>query len=206
MSCAQALGNEKLMAVMPDFLARYPAVEVDLRLGDDYIDLIAEGIDVAIRGGVLKDSSLRARRIGSSERIYVASSAYLQQHGVPAQPKDLLQHECIIYSLMAAGSTGWPFKDGDVHVRGRLRINNLEGIRRAVLQGVGIGYLPSWMVAGELQSGALQALLTEHAGERTPLNALYSAQRLLPQRAAVFIDYIAAVFGDMPGLNGTSLV
>lgn len=203
-SCAESLGADQLLPAMPAFFARYPDVEVDLRLGDDYIDLIAEGVDVAIRGGVLKDSALRARRVGSSQRIYVASSAYLAEHGAPAQPQDLLDHQCIIYTLMAA-SGGWPFKDGDIAVRGRLRLNNLEGIRRAALQGLGIAYLPSWMVAAELKSGQLQALLSSHTGEPTPLNALYSAQRLLPLRASVFIDYIAAVLAEVPGLNGKPL-
>jgi len=205
-SCAESLGTEKLMAVLPDFLARYPGIEVDLRFGDDYVDLVAEGVDVAIRGGVLQDSALRARRIGSSERIYVASSDYLEAHGVPQQPADLSGHQCIVYTLMAGNSGAWPFREGDIHVRGRLRLNSLEGIRRAVMRHLGIGYLPSWMVADELRSGALRAVLTAHAGAHTPLNALYSAERLLPQRASVFIDYIAGVFAEIPGLNGSSLV
>ncbi len=204
-SCSDSLGTEKVMPLLPEFLSRYPDVDVELRLSDDYLDLVAEGIEVAIRGGVLKDSALRARRVGTSERIYVASSAYLEQHGVPQQPADLLRHQCIVYTLIAGGSGGWPFKEGDVPVRGRLQLNNLTGVRGAVLLGLGVGYLPSWMVAAELASGALHALLGEHTNARAPLNALYPAERLLPQRAAVFIDFIAEAFASVPGLNGTSL-
>lgn len=203
-SCAPTLGTEKIIVALPDFLERYPDVEVELRLGDDYIDLVAEGVDIAIRGGVLKDSSLRARRVGTSERICVASAAYLEKHGVPQQPADLLRHQCLIYTLMA-GAGGWPFKSGEVQVQGRLRLNSLEGIRKAVMQDIGIAYLPSWTIAEELRSGELRVLLSEHAAGRTPLNAVYAAERLLPRRAAVFIDFITAVFAATPGLDGNSI-
>ena len=204
-SCAPTLATEKIIVALPDFLERYPDVEVELRLGDDYIDLVAEGVDIAIRGGVLKDSSLRARRVGTSERICVASAAYLEKHGVPLQPADLLRHQCLIYTLMA-GAGGWPFKSGEVQVQGRLRLNSLEGIRKAVLQDIGIAYLPSWTIAEQLRSGELRVLLSEHAAPRTPLNAVYAAERLLPRRAAVFIDFITAVFAATPGLDGNAIV
>lgn len=205
-ACAHSLGTEKIIVAMPEFLSRFPDVELEFRLGDGYIDLVAEGVDIAIRGGILKDSALRARRIGTSERICVASAAYLQQHGVPQEPAELLQHQCLIYTLIAGGRDSWPFKHGDAGVAGRLRFNSLEGIRSAVLQDLGIGYLPSWMVADQLRSGTVQAVLVEHAVARTPLNAVYSAERLVAQRATVFIEFITQVFADTPGLNGSSLV
>jgi LysR family transcriptional regulator for bpeEF and oprC len=205
-ACAPSLGTEKIMPAMPEFLSRYPDVQLDFRFSDDYIDLVAQGVDVAIRGGALKDSALRARRIGTSERVFVASTVYLEKHGVPVQPSDLLQHQCIIYTLMAGGGGGWPFKEGEVHVSGSLRMNSLDGVRRAALEHLGIAYLPSWMVAAELRSGALRALLTEHAAPRSPLNAVYSAERLLAHRASVFIDFIATVFAATPGLDGGSIV
>lgn len=201
-ACPAGFGTEKIIPAMPAFSARYPDVELEFRFGDDYIDLVALGVDVAIRGGVLKDSALRARRIGTSKRICVASAAYLEKHGTPEKPADLLRHQCIIYTLMGGGGGGWPFRDGEVHVSGRLRLNSLEGIRRAVLEDIGIAYLPSWMVAGELRDGQLRALLGDHAAARTPLNAVYSAERLLPRRAAVFIDFIAEVCAATPGLDG----
>jgi DNA-binding transcriptional LysR family regulator len=205
-SCAESLGTDVLMAAMPAFLSRYPRIDVELRLGDDYVDLVAEGVDVAIRGGVLKDSALRARRIGTSERIFVASTVYLQKNGWPEQPADLHQHQCIIYTLIGGGSRAWPFEQEDVNVTGRLRLNNLEGIRRAVRQDLGIAYLPSWMMADALRSGAVQAVLTEHARAGTPINAVYAAERLLPQRASAFIEFIGELFSSAPGLNGTSLL
>ena len=203
-ACASTLGVEKIIDTMPEFLTRFPDIELEFRFSDGYIDLVAEGVDVAIRGGVLKDSALRARRVGTSERICVASVAYLAKHGMPEQPADLLQHQCIMYTLLA-GASGWPFKDGEVQVSGRLRLDNLEAIRRAVLADIGIGYLPSWMVVEHLRSGVLKALLTDHAGAPTPLNAVYTAERLLPQRAAVFIEFVTTIFSVTPGLNGLSI-
>jgi DNA-binding transcriptional LysR family regulator len=203
-ACPPALGVEKIIGVMPDFMARYPAVQLDLRLSDAYADLVAEGLDLAIRGGVLADSALRARPLGSSQRVHVASTAYLDARGRPETPADLADHECILYTHMAHGDT-WPFREGEVQVRGRMRLNNLEGIRRAVLDGIGIGYLPSWMVWDQVREGSLRVVLAGHALGPTPLQAVYAAQRLLPQRAIVFIDYIAAVFAATPGLNGMSV-
>lgn len=201
-----ALITEKLMDALPAFMARYPDVDVELKVSDGYIDLIAEGVDLTIRGGVLKDSALRARRVGTSERMCVASAAYLERHGMPQQPDDLLQHECLIYTLLAGDARGWPLRDGEVPVKGRLRLNSLEAIRRAVLADVGIGYLPAWMVADHLGSGRLRAVLGAYTAKPSPLNAVYSADRLLPQRATVFIDFIADLFGRTPGLDGRSLL
>lgn len=205
LACAPGLATEKIMDAMPEFLARFPDVDVDLRLSDSYIDLVAGGIDLALRGGVLKDSALRARRIGTSERILVASTAYLDRHGTPRRPADLLEHQCLLYTLTTGEVGAWPLKDGEMHVTGRVRVNSLEALRRAALEDMGIAYLPSWMVAEQLRSGVLQALLKDHAGPLTPINAVYSADRLLPQRATVFIEFIAAVFAAAPGLNGIAI-
>jgi DNA-binding transcriptional LysR family regulator len=201
-ACSESLGTEVLMPALPLFLRRYPHVDVELRLGDEYIDLVAEGVDIAIRGGRLQDSALRARRVGMSERICVASARYLKRRGVPRQPADLAGHDCLIYTRMASGSASWPFREGEVHVGGRVRLNSLEGIRRGVLQDMGIAYLPYWMVAQDIQGGKLKAVLTGHAGGKTPVNVLYAAARLLPRRAAVFIDFVTEVLAGIPGFGG----
>ncbi|NYE62084.1 DNA-binding transcriptional LysR family regulator [Duganella sp. 1224] len=205
-ACPSALATEKLVDALPEFLTRYPDVEVELKMGDGYVDLIAEGVDLAIRGGVLKDSALRARRVGTSERICVASRAYLDKHGTPQRVEDLLHHECLIYTLLAGDVRGWPLDNGEVQVSGRLRLNSLEAIRRAALAGLGIAYLPAWMVAQHLRSGELAAVLGASTTRMSPLNAVYSADRLLPQRATVFIDFIAALLARTPGLDGRSLL
>jgi DNA-binding transcriptional LysR family regulator len=205
-ACPSALATEKFVDALPAFLARYPDVDVELKISDGYIDLVAEGVDVAIRGGTLKDSALRARRVGTSERICVASPTYLDQHGTPQRTDDLLHHECLIYTLLAGDARGWPLDHGEVQVTGRLRFNSLEAIRRAVLAGLGIGYLPAWMIADHLRKGELTAVLGAYTTKLSPLNAVYSAERLLPQRATVFIDFIAELLARTPGLDGRSLL
>jgi DNA-binding transcriptional LysR family regulator len=204
-TCPTALGNEIIMAELPAFLERYPELELDMRLSDRYADLIADGIDVAIRGGALKDSALRARPLGTSERIYVASAVYLERHGAPQHPAELSQHECILYTLLAARS-GWQFKDGEVAASGRLRLDSLEAVRRAMLADLGIAYLPSWMIADALRSGQAKAVLSAHTCAPSPINAVYSAARLMPKRAAVFVEFVSAIFLMTPGLNGDSLI
>jgi DNA-binding transcriptional LysR family regulator len=204
-ACSPGLGAEQVIPAMPGFMARYPDVQLDLRMSDAYADLVAEGLDLAIRGGVLADSALRARRLGTSERLCVASTAYLDAWGRPESPAALANHQCILYTYLARGDT-WPFREGEVQIRGRMRVNSLEGIRRAVLDGIGIGYLPSWMVWDQVRDGSLQVVLAGHAAAPTPIQAVYAAQRLLPQRAVVFIDYMAEVFAATPGLNGMSVL
>ena len=200
-ACSTALGTETIIGTLPAFLERYPDIELELRMGDHNVDLVAEGVDVAVRGGVLKDSALRARLVGRSQRVYLASPAYVARHGAPGRPADLSAHECIVYTQLEGGGA-WPFRGGEVAVRGRLRVNGLEGARRAALEGLGIAYLPLWMVAAQLDAGALVEVLAEHAPAPMPVNAVYSAARLLPLRAAVFIDHVAAVFAATPGLDG----
>lgn len=199
-ACAQTLGTELIIDALPAFLQRYPDVSVDLHLDDGYADLLAQGLELAIRGGVLLDSALRARHIGDSRRIYLASQAYLDAHGTPETPQDLARHQCIVYTRMARPDS-WRFKDLEVQVAGRVRMNNLEGIRRAALDGMGIAYLPSWMVREHLQSGAMRIVLPAWLPDPTPLHAVYLSHRLLPQRAVVFIDYLAALFDATPGLS-----
>lgn len=202
-ACSPALGTEIITATLPAFLERYPDIELELRMDDGYVDLVAGGIDVAIRGGELKDSALRARRLGNSARLCVASPGYVARHGAPATAADLARHQCIVYTLLE-GSGAWRLRDGEVHVRGRLRVNSLEAVRRAALGGLGIGYLPRWMVDEHLRSGALVDVLAGHAPTFSPVNAVYSAARLLPVRASVFIDHIATVFAATPGFDGVA--
>ena len=130
----------------------------------------------------------------------------MRQRGTPLEPGDLAAHDCLVYTLLAAGNDSWPFKDGDRKVSGRVRLNSLDGIRRAVLNDLGIAYLPAWMVTEELQSGELVALLTGHGAPPVPVNVLYSAERRLPRRAAVFIEFIAQVLAKVPGLNSSKAV
>ncbi|MEX1829998.1 LysR family transcriptional regulator [Luteibacter sp. CQ10] len=200
-ACPTALAHAFVLPHVPDFLARHPAVSLDLQISDRYAGLVDEGVELAIRIGHLEDSALRARRVALFKRVCVASREYLAVHGVPETPDDLRAHECVVYTLLTSGST-WRFKDAEVTVSGRLRVSSPEAVRDAVTAGVGVGYGPQWLFADGLQDGRLVLLLRDHEAPPVPIQMLYVANRLLPKRALVFMDYFAAAFARVAGLNG----
>lgn len=199
-ACPVALARFKLLPLVKPFLLRHPGIELDLQISDRKIDLVEEGVDIAVRVGELRDSSLKARRLGTARRICVASPAYLAERGLPQTPADLRQHNCILYSLLATGSV-WPFETQPVEVRGNFRVNSPEGVRSAVLDGLGVGLMPCWLFADALASGAVVQLLTDWTIPPLPVTALYPAKRLLPRRAAVFMDELADAFSADPALQ-----
>lgn len=203
-SCPTSLGRVYLLPQAGALLERYPEMELDVQLSDRYIDMVEDGVDLAIRIGLLDDSALRARRIGTSERVCVASRAYLAGRAAPQTPADLQQHNCVVYTLMNSGIS-WRFRQGEVAVRGSFRSNTLDGVYRAVMDGLGIGYGPQWMFEQEIRDGRVQLLLADHYAPAVPINIIYSAHRLLPRRATVFMDFLADAFGREPALQEGAL-
>jgi len=196
-ACPTALAHAFLLPVVPNFLERYPRLTLDLQINDRYVNLIDEGTELAIRIGHLEDSALRARRIGMFERVCVASQDYLAKRGVPRTPDDLRQHDCVVYTLLSSGAT-WRFRDADIPVSGRLRVNSPEAARAAVTAGLGVGLGPQWLFEEGLGNGRLKLLLTDYAAPLVPIQIVYVANRLLPQRALVFMDFVADVFSKTP--------
>jgi LysR family transcriptional regulator for bpeEF and oprC len=199
-ACPTLLGRSYLLPRVKAFLNRYPKVELDLQIGDRFIDLIEEGVDVAIRIGALKDSALKARRIGTSERVCVATPDYVARHGAPKVPTDLRMHDCILYTLLSSGNV-WSFKDRDVPVHGRLRVNTPDGIRTATLDGLGIAYSPVWLFEDALLDGRVQLLLEDYPAPPSPIHMIYPERRLLSQRAKAFMDFVAEEFAHEAALN-----
>lgn len=196
-ACPVALARFKILPLIGPFLAEHPGLEIDLQIADRKIDLIEEGIDVAIRIGNLRDSALRARRLGTARRVCVASEAYLAAHGAPQTPMDLPRHQCVLYSLLATGAV-WPFEAAPITVSGRFRVNSPEGVRAAVLDGLGIGMMPRWLFDSEIASGRVRILLPDWPIPALPIHALYAEKRLLPRRASVFMDRLAESFAADP--------
>ena len=199
-ACPTTLAHAFVVPLVPAFLDRYPALELDLQIGDRYVNLVDEGAELALRIGHLDDSALRARRIGLFGRVCVASEAYLARRGVPAVPDDLRAHDCVVYTLLSSGAI-WHFRDGEVHVAGRLRVNSPEAVRDMACAGVGIAHGPRWLFEQGLGDGSLRLLLEDHAAPPVPVQFLYVANRLLPTRATVFMDFIADAFSRLPALN-----
>lgn len=199
-ACPTALAHAFVLPHVPAFLERYPRLTLDLQINDRYVNLVDEGIELAIRIGHLEDSALRARRIGLYERVFVASQDYLAKRGVPHTPDDLRDHDCVIYTLLSSGAT-WRFRDIDIPVSGRLRVNSPDAVRAAVTAGLGVGHGPEWLFEEGLKSGRLQLILTGYTAPAVPVQIVYVANRLLPTRAIVFIEFIADVFSRIAAFN-----
>lgn len=192
-ACPTALAHTFLVPHIPTFLERYPDLTLELQINDRYVNLVDEGAELAIRIGNLEDSAMRARPLAWFERVCVASSGYLAKRGMPLTPTDLRAHDCLIYTLLSTGTT-WRFRDIDVPVSGRLRVNSPEAIRECVNAGLGIAQGPEWLYEEGLKNGNLQLLLRDYAAPPVPVQVVYLADRLLPRRAIVFMDFIAEVF------------
>ena len=200
-ACPTALAHAFVVPHVPEFLEQYPALALDLQINDRYVNLVDEGAELAIRIGHLEDSALHARRIGLFERVCVASEAYIARQGCPGKPEDLRDHHCVIYTLLSSGNT-WRFRSGEVAVSGRVSANSPEAVREMVVAGLGIGYGPQWLFEAGLNDGSLRVLLREHAPPPVPINILYVANRLMPRRVRVFMDFIAHKFLSIPAFNG----
>ena len=199
-ACPTALAHAFVMPQVPTFLERYPRLTLDLQINDRYVNLVDEGTELAIRIGHLEDSALRARRIGMFERVCVASKDYLARRGIPLVPDDLREHDCLIYTLLSSGAT-WRFRDTEVPVSGRLRVNSPEAVRACVISGLGIAHGPAWLFAEGLKDGSLQLVLSEYAPPLVPIQIIYVANRLLSKRAIVFMDFMTDVFSKIPAFG-----
>ncbi len=199
-------GRLVLMPAIAGFLRAHPALRIDLRLNDGFIDIVEEGIDVAVRLGDLADSSLRARRIGSSHRVLLAHRDYLaatrrrRSRRPLRQPHDLAGHNCLVYTEVAQPG-GWRFIAGPdaadpgsevlVQVEGNLRTNSSEVIRAGVLAGLGIAHAPDWLFADALQSGEVVRLLPAWHAPAIPIHLVSPPQRRRSARMDAFADAMA---------------
>jgi len=194
-----SFGRQHVSPVIPEFLRRYPGVSVDLRLSDHLVDLVDAGVDLAIRLGALKDSTLVAKRLAANPRVICCSPAYLAERGVPHHPADLAQHECVILSDQHTWAFETPAGRLDVRVGGRLATDNGEVIRDALLAGFGIALKSTWDVAPYLRSGELVTILDSYPlAETVAIWAVYPSRAFVPPKTLAFIDFLAAHFGDPP--------
>ncbi|MDB5649604.1 MAG: LysR family transcriptional regulator, partial [Hyphomicrobiales bacterium] len=197
-----SFGFLHLASALPDFLARYPEVAVDMTMNDRFVDLVDEGFDVAVRIGAMDDSSLIARRLAPIRRVVCASPDYFKVHGVPQSPDDLKAHECLCNSNIPSGHE-WRFtavngKPWPVTVQGRLSANNGDALRVAALKGLGLTNLPTFIVGGDLQAGTLTTVLDSFIPQDLALNAVYPHARHLSPKVRAFVDFLADRFGPRP--------
>jgi DNA-binding transcriptional LysR family regulator len=186
---------------LPEFLAQYPEVQIDLTLGDRAFELAEEGYDLAIRIARDLPPNLVARPIAPINRVICGTPRYFERHGVPATPQDLAAHDCVVYTHANPDSVWHLRADGAdvaVPVRGTLRVNDDEVAWQAVRAGLGVSLLPTFIVGDDLKSGRLQAVLTQYLPPERTLYALYLPNRHLSAKVRVFIDFLLAKFAPPP--------
>ncbi len=195
-----AFGRRVLVPMVMRFMRLNPMLQIDLSFDDRYVNLVEQGIDVAIRMGRLADSTLGARYLGINPWVIVASVEYLDKHGTPAEPAGLASHDALIYSTVQ-GDARWHFTGSDgqtfaVPVKGPLRSNSLSALLAAARGGFGVAALP-WYVAHEsVRSGAVVPVLADWTLPSQEIHAVYPSPRMVPTKVTGFIEWLQGQFGD----------
>lgn len=197
-SAPLSFGIRHLGPAVSDFLKAYPDVSVRVSLDDRFVELVAEGFDLALRVGALPDSTLIARKLGETTLMLVASPAYLRQNGVPQSLSELSEHQLLHYSNLASGHS-WRLRGpgGDerqVRAMGRLTVNNGDALLRAASDGLGIALSPAFICAEALQRGDVVEVLPAARPEPLGLWAVYPAGRFTQPKLRVFVDFLAERF------------
>ncbi|MBI4923205.1 MAG: LysR family transcriptional regulator [Devosia nanyangense] len=200
-SAARNFGEMILAPAIFVFLAEHPDVTLDLRLEDRFVDLVDEGIDVALRIGAAQDSSLIARKIADMQHSVVGSPAYLKARGTPRAPEDLRGHFCVVDTNFQ-GQANWRFIDKgatvSVHVSGPVRVNSPLSARDAALAGLGLALLPGYLADPMIASGKLVSVLADYVHTGSSLQAVYPHRRHLAGKVRALIDHLVAWFEAHP--------
>ncbi len=197
-STSVAFGRRVMVPLVLRYMQLHPKVMVDLSFDDRYVDLVEQGVDVALRMGRLADSTLGARYLGINPWLMVASTDYLHTRGAPRKAADLSAHDCLIYSSVQ-GDARWSLtlpngKERAVPVKGHLRSNSLSAVLDAAIAGMGLAILP-WYVAGPSVAGGLvQQVLVDHRLPTQDLHAVFPSPKLVPAKVSQFIDWLAGEF------------
>lgn len=185
-------GEIEIMPHIWKFQSQYPELKLDVIMVDHYIDLVKEGVDCAIRVGPLADSSLIARKIGSFQRITVATPEYLAEHGEPNSLNELKDHNCIVFTLLTSRND-WRFTGPkgpeSIQVQGRLSVNNPRMMRDAVLEHSGIAVIPAWLIDEHLKKGKVKAILRQYTPDPMDIHVLYPQRQFVPAKVRCFIEY-----------------
>lgn len=195
-----SFGRLHIAPLIPEFLKQYSGIHIDMVMDDRVVDLIEGGFDIAIRAGELPDSTLIARKLAPLRSVLCTSPEYIRQHHMPRTPADLIDHNCLLFSYSA---NEWIFSSQyeteTVQVSGNYQVNNSEALHAALLQGAGIGRIPTFVVGPDIAAGRLVVVLGEYKMPAKIFYALFPKRQYLPAKVRVFIDFVVARFGgDMP--------
>jgi DNA-binding transcriptional LysR family regulator len=190
-NCSVAFGQMQIVPRLKRFLDRYPDLKVDLSLSDYYVDLVEEGIDVAIRIGHFHDPNQISASIGKTRLVTVAAVAYLEQFGEPQVPADLIHHNCIVYTRQTTRHE-WQFQETNVTVKGNLQVNDSAALREAVVAGIGIGTSPMWAFSEGLANKSVKIILEDYEPAPLPIQVVYRRGQFQPAKVKCFIDFLVA--------------
>ena len=199
------VGRLIIAPALPDFLARYPDVEISLGATDRAVDLVEDGIDCVLRVGPLTDSTLIARHVGKMILINVASPSYLANHGVPVTPGDLHRHRAVLYASPSTGRIeDWEWMEGGavktLALQGQVTVNSADAYIACALAGLGLIQIPAYDVRGHLAAGELIEVLPDHRAVPMPMTLLYPHREHQPQRLRVFTGWLIELLGRaIPG-------
>jgi len=194
-----SFGLLQLAPKWPGFMAKHPQVRLEVMLADRFVDLVEEGVDLAVRIARLESSSLVSRKLSSTRLVLCASPKYLKKHGRPRHPADLARHAVIAYSLLSVGDD-WQFTGPEglvqVRVEPRMRTNSGDTCRAAALGHEGIVLEPSFMVADDIAAGTLVQLLPEYRSLELGIYAVYPSRKFVAPKVRALIDYLAESFRE----------
>ena len=197
-----AFGRLHVAPYLPAFVQRYPNVQIRLHLTDQFMDLIQDRMDLAIRIAELGDSNAIARKLAPNRRFIVAAPGYLLRHGQPYQPADLLKHNCLLLRFPGSKQFRWTLETPEgpqtLRVAGTMDSNNGEVLRQWCLAGQGLALKSLWEIAEDLNAGRLQIVLPEYPPPGHAIHALYPQNRFLSTRVRLFIDFLAEIYGPVP--------
>jgi DNA-binding transcriptional LysR family regulator len=201
LSCSTTFGRLQVVPLLPEFLGRFPEMKLQLSLTDTIVDLVQEGIDVAIRIAELSDSSLVARRLGIDRRIVCAAPSYVKKYGLPKNPEELRNHNCLILNT-AQALNDWEFSLGGetrkIHVDGPFEANSGIAVHAATLSGLGIAQLASYVAVPDLKAGRLISCLDEFVVSQRPIYAVYPHRRHLSPKVREFVNFLVERFTPTP--------
>jgi LysR family transcriptional regulator for bpeEF and oprC len=201
---APVFGRVHLLPRLGEFFARFPDIVIETVVTDRDVDLVQEGVDVAIHNGPLNDAAAVTRKIAATPIVTVATPEHLMRHGEPRSPSDLEGRECITF-VSGGAVRPWRFKGkfGEIlhQPKGRLRTNDAEQIRAAVLAGLGLAHTPGWLFTREIASGDVRRILRKYERDPLSVSAVLPGGRRLATKVRVFVDFLAEVFAAEPSLT-----
>ncbi|MEX2961115.1 LysR family transcriptional regulator [Microbulbifer sp. TYP-18] len=201
MSVPTISGELLLAKVVAEFCQQHPHLNVDMQLDNSLVDLIQEGVDLAIRTAVMDDSSLVAKKLIQSHWVVCCAPGYIRQFGQPQTPAELLEHNCLAYTYQAQGAHDWRFthrgQSLSIKVAGNFSTNNAQGLRKAALAGCGIVYVPRCSVHEDIQRGDLTPLLHDYQPRSLGVYAVYPFTRYQPKKVGLLIEHIRTAYQEL---------